>query len=241
VALVTGAGQGIGRAIALRLAREGAAVVVSDVNEAAGRVVAQEIIAAGGKALPFRADVTIRVQVARMVREVMNALGKIDILVNNAGIIRVKPFLELDDDDWENTFQVNVQGVFICTQEVARGMIEMGVAGRVINVASIAGRESSPNVVAYCASKAAVISITQGCAKELARHKINVNAVAPGIVDTPMWEQIDRELGAVLKRVAKKDYQPRELFQRAAQGALLGRPETPEDVANVVAFLAGPD
>ncbi|MBI3954218.1 MAG: SDR family NAD(P)-dependent oxidoreductase, partial [Chloroflexi bacterium] len=110
VALVTGAGQGIGRGIALRLAREGASVVASDINEAASRAVAQEITSAGGKALPFRADVTIRPQVTRMVREAVGRFGKLDILVNNAGIVRVKPFLELEDDDWEDIFRVNAQG-----------------------------------------------------------------------------------------------------------------------------------
>lgn len=241
VALVTGAGQGIGRGIALRLAREGAAVVVSDINEAGSQAVAQEIKNAGGKALARRCDVTIRPQVVKVVREASNTFGKLDIMVNNAGIAKVKPFLELDDDDWEDTLRVNAEGVFICTQEAAHEMIQVGGGGRIINVASIAGRESTPNMVPYCASKAAVISLTQGCAKELARYRISVNAVAPGIVDTPMWQQIDREMAEVIKKRGGKEYQPRELFQRFAQGALLGRAETPEDVASVVAFLAGPD
>ncbi|MBI4311449.1 MAG: SDR family oxidoreductase, partial [Chloroflexi bacterium] len=182
VALVTGAGRGIGRTIALRLAREGATLVVSDIVEASARAVAQEITAAGGKALAFKCDVTIRPQVIRMVRDAAGTLGRINILVNNAGIVRVKPFLELDDDDWDDVYRVNVQGVFICTQEVAHSMVEMGGGGRIINIASIAGREATPNMVPYCASKAAVISLTQGCAKELARYKISVNAVAPGVV-----------------------------------------------------------
>jgi D-sorbitol dehydrogenase (acceptor) len=235
VAIVTGGAQGMGRAIALRLAREGARVLVADLNVADAQRVGEEIAAAGGAAAAVAADVRRPEQARAMVEEALRRFGGLDILVNNAGVGKVIPFLETSERDWDLMFDVNCKGLLWCSQAAARAMIEQGRGGRIVNLASQAGRRGEALVLAYCASKAAVISMTQSMALALAPHRITVNAVAPGVVDTPFWEEVDRQFARLL------DLPVGEPKRRAVAGIPLGRIEQPEDVAGAVAFLVSPD
>ncbi len=233
VALVTGAGRGIGRAIALRLAREGAAVGVADIIEANAVAVAGEINKDIGRAMAMRVDVTDESQVEQMVTQTVNQLGRLDILVANAGIIQVSYLLDHELEDWNKLMAVNVTGVWLCCKYAAKPMIGQGPGGKIIIAASGAAKIASPRPHgAYTVSKHAVLGLTRSLAHELAKHKINVNAYCPGIVDTPMWEKIDREAGAMA------GLKPGELKAQTVSTVPWGRIETPEDVANLVAFLA---
>jgi meso-butanediol dehydrogenase / (S,S)-butanediol dehydrogenase / diacetyl reductase len=233
-AMVTGAGRGIGRGIALRLAAEGAHVLVADLDAATGTETARAIEAQGGKARFVAADVARPEASRAAVAETLEAFGRLDVLVNNAGVIRARPLLDLAEDDWDRTFAVNARGLFFCLQAAARAMVRAG-GGCIINVASIAGRWGRPLLADYAASKAAVISVTQSAALALAPHRVRVNAVCPGVVDTAMWAQIDQEWG---QAVGAK---PGEVLAGRVAGIPLGRIETPEDVAGLVAFLASDD
>lgn len=230
-AIVTGAGRGIGKATALRFAREGADVLVPDLDSATSEQTAGEIQALGRKGIPMQMDVTRMADIQRMVDTAMRAFGKIDILVNNAGITLVRDPLKLTETEWDLTLGINARGTFFCLQAVAREMVKQK-SGVILNAASISGRAGKPMMVDYCASKFAVIGITQGMALALAKYGIRVNAVAPGIVDTVMWEQIDREWGAL------EGKPPGEMKRTRVAAVPLGRIETPEDVANLYAFLA---
>jgi len=186
VAIVTGAAAGIGRATALLLAHAGANVAVADLDLEGAKKVAAEVKALGRRALAIEADVARAADVKTMVETTVQKLGGVDILVNNAGIYPVKPALELEEAEWDQVQDINVKGTFLCSQAAAREMVKQGRGGKIVNLASIDG--VYPLLVGfahYDASKAAVIAFTKSLAKELAPHKINVNAVAPGIVDTP--------------------------------------------------------
>jgi NAD(P)-dependent dehydrogenase (short-subunit alcohol dehydrogenase family) len=187
VAAITGAGSGMGKAIAQAYAREGAKVVVADLNRAAAEQVADDIGGAGGEAIAVQVDVRDQAQAQAMVDAAVEFFGGLDILVNNAGVGKIIPFLETTNEDWDFMFDVNCKGMLWCSQAAARQMIAQGRGGKIINLASQAGRRGEALVLAYCASKACVISITQSMALALAEHKINVNGIAPGIVDTPFW------------------------------------------------------
>jgi meso-butanediol dehydrogenase/(S,S)-butanediol dehydrogenase/diacetyl reductase len=238
VAIVTGAGRGIGRAIAQRLARDGAVVAVADLDGRLASSVAAEIAALGGQALPVTVDVTRREDVEGMVRETVARLGRLDILVNNAGVAAVAPLMETDESTWDRLMSVNAKGVLLCSQAAARQMIGQGGGGRIINNASGAGKVAPGKGMplgAYAASKHAVVALTRQLGLELSSHQILVNCVCAGIVDTPMWELIDRE-------VARLDgAAPGSVKERAVASIPLGRIEQPEDVANMVAFLASAD
>jgi meso-butanediol dehydrogenase/(S,S)-butanediol dehydrogenase/diacetyl reductase len=234
-ALVTGGGRGIGRAIALRLAKDGHAVAVNDVNKAGAEDVAGEITAAGGRSLAVPADVTDRDAVFAMVDQVATELGSLDVMVANAGIAQVKTLLEVTPEDLATIFGVNVYGVVYCLQAAAEKMIEQGNGGKIINAASIAGHSGFDYLGHYSATKFAVRALTQAAAKELAQHKITVNAYCPGIVGTDMWDLIDEKLGAYLG-TAKG-----EALANYSQLIALGRVQTPDDVAGFVSYLAGPD
>ena len=234
-AIVTGGAQGIGRATALRFAQEGARVVVADLQDDAAKAVAAEIEAAGGEALGLSLDVRRQEQVQAVVDTAVGRFGGVDILMNNAGVIKITPFLEIDEAEWDLLFDVNCKGLLWCAQAAAKQMIEQGRGGKIINVASQAGRRGEPLVLTYCASKATVISMTQSMALALAPHKINVNAIAPGIVDTPLWESNDRRFAELL---GMEVGEPKRTF---VAGIPLGRIEQPEDVAGVAAFLASAD
>ena len=230
-AIVTGAGRGIGKATALQFAREGADVLVPDLDLATSEQTAGEIQALGRKGVPLRMDVTRMADIQRMVETAVREFGKIDILVNNAGITQVRDLMKLTEAEWDRTLAVNAKATFFCLQAVAREMIKRK-SGVILNASSISGRAGKPMLVDYCASKFAVVGITQSAALALARHRIRVNAVAPGIVDTEMWEQIDREWGAL------EGKPPGEMKRTRVAAVPLGRIETPEDVASLYTFLA---
>ena len=226
VAVVTGAGRGMGRAVALAFGREGARVVVAEVNAEHGIEVAEEIRAGGGSASAFNADVSRVEEVTRLFAEAVEAFGSVDILVNNAGIGVAKPILDYTEADWDRQMGVNVKGVFFCSQAAARLMIPRR-AGKIVNFASTSAFVSSSRPeVAYDTSKGAVRQMTISMAAELAPHGINVNAVAPGTVATEMSRSsLSTEEG------------------RAWQLARIpiGRVGKPEDIAPVVLFLCSPE
>jgi meso-butanediol dehydrogenase / (S,S)-butanediol dehydrogenase / diacetyl reductase len=240
VAVVTGSGRGIGRAIALRYAREGATVVAVDITEESVQTVAAEIRALGGKAEAFRVDLREPAQSVAMVARTVGRFGRVDVLVNNAGVVRVRPLLDTTPEDWDFINDVNARGLFFALQAGARQMVQQAPfaagrpCGKIINVASIAGRSGRPMFAAYAASKAAAISITQSAASALA-PQVTVNAICPGVVETDMWRQIDTEWTEVDQRPAGSAWQDR------IRGIPLGRPETPEDLTGMAAFLASAD
>jgi len=235
-ALITGAARGIGRAVALRLAREGADVTVNDLNTASVEAVAAEVEALGRKALGVTADVTNSAAVEEMVARHQDAFGRLDILVNNAGIIIVKPMMENTEEDWDRIFAVNVKSIFFCSRAAAPIMMAQK-SGKIINTASAASYLASPYQAAYCVTKAAVISLTQSLAKELAQHNIQVNSVCPGIIDTDMWAQIDREAGAMDGSTEPGQFMSERIERLVASG----RPGSSDEVAAVFAFLASAD
>ena len=232
VALVTGGASGIGKAVCERFAAEGARVVVADLD---GERCARVAEAIGPHAWGVALDVTSQDSIEEAVRFTISTAGQIDILVNAAGIYDVEFILEISRERTARVFQVNIEGLIFMTQAVARHMVERGEGGRIINFSSQAGRRGEGPAVAYCASKAAVISITQSCALELIRYGINVNAIAPGVVDTPMWDVVDAKLGS------REGLKPGDVKRRVAAAVPAGRFGAPQEQAAMAAFLAGPD
>ena len=234
VALVTGAGRGIGRAIALRLAAEGADVAVADINEAGASSVAEEVRRLGRRALAPRVDVSQSDQVQAMVDGVAAELGGLDIAVANAGIIVISPLLEMAEADWDRLFAINVKAVWLTMAAAARRMVDQGRGGRLILAASRAGKTPSRlhPTGAYSTTKHAVVGLTRALAFELAKHQITVNAYCPGMVDTDMWAQIDQEIAE------RQGVPPGTLREEALAQIPLGRIQEPDDVANLVAWLA---
>ena len=235
IAIVTGGAQGMGRAISLRYAREGGSVVVADVNLQGAEGVVEEITRAHGAAIAVPVDVRDQEQVQAMVDAAVEHFGGLDILVNNAGVGKIIPFLETTEADWNFMFDINCKGLLWCSQAAARQMIAQGRGGKIVNLASQAGRRGEALVLAYCASKACVISMNQSIALALAPHKINVNAIAPGIVDTPFWDEVDRQFAELLNMEVGE---PKRTF---IQSIPLGRIEQPEDVTGAAVFLASSD
>ncbi len=189
VALVTGAGRGIGRSIALALAQSGARVCVNDINPDTAHATVGDILAAGGQAFDYTADVANKLQIGPMIEAIRDRWDRLDILVNNAGVEPKASVLALDEWDWDRTMGVNLKGTFLCTQLAGRVMREQG-SGVIVNVSSIAGYKSPlVNGSAYCASKAGVVGFTRECAREFAAYNIRVNAVCPGVIVTPMTEK----------------------------------------------------
>ena len=233
VAIVTGAASGMGKAIAKGYAREGATVIIADLDEEAARTVADEIEASGGKAKPTRYDVTDIEASKQLVDDTVKEFGALDILVNNAGVGLIKAVWEYTPEEWDHVFDVNVRGLFFLTQAACEPMRKQR-SGKMINQASIAGRRGEALVTAYCASKACVISITQSVALAMAPYGVNVNAMAPGIVDTPYWREVDLQFGKILGK------EPGEVFKEFGGNVPLGRPSVPEDVVPLAIFLAGP-
>jgi meso-butanediol dehydrogenase/(S,S)-butanediol dehydrogenase/diacetyl reductase len=231
-AIVTGAGRGIGRAIALRLARDGANVVVNDISAEASRAVCAEVQELGRHSLAIVADVSNGHEVQAMVRDTIAEFGSLEMMIANAGICRAARMQDLTEVEWDATLATNAKGVFLCDQAAAAQMIEQGQGGRIINCSSIAGRQGYPHIVHYCASKFAVIGITQSLALELAPYGITVNAYCPGIVETPLWETLDAAYAGIpgAKTMAEQ-----------IRGIPLGRAQTPDDVAALVSFLASED
>jgi len=236
-AIVTGAGNGIGRAIALRLGSEGAVVVVSDLKEEAAEGVASEIRSAGGKALAMQVDATLEADVERMVQETKSAFGKIDILVNNVGGgSGSATIVKLPTENWDKTMDVTLKSTFLCCRAVAREMLPRK-EGRIINISSISGKVGESLIGAYCAAKFGVLGLTQVLAKELGRYSITVNAVCPGYVWTPGWAELAQWLKDNFSTM--KDKSLEEIFEyRVKPLTALGRPQSPEDIASLVAYLA---
>ena len=234
--IVTGGGRGMGKAIGMRLARDGANVVFADINHTEAEVAASEAKKSGFKSLGVPVDVGDRQQVQKLISKTIAEFGRLDIIFNNAGINKIQPFMSTTEENWNRIMRVNALGVLICTQEAAKQMIAQGDGGKIINTASIAGRQGYPNIAPYCASKFAVIALTQSSARELAKHKITVNGFAPGVVDTPLWEQIDREHIEIGETT-----QPGEAMRNFAAGILVGRVATPNDITGLAHFLASSD
>lgn len=233
-AIVTGAGRGIGRGIALRLAKDGLDVVVSDINAENAKKVSQEIEALGRKSLAIIADVSKEADVYGMVDQVVGQFGKLDVMVSNAGIANIKWAIEMSAAEWDQIFAVNCRGTFLCDQAAAKQMIKQK-GGKIINCASIAAHAGFSLLSAYSATKFAVRGLTQALAKELGPYGITVNAYCPGIVGTDMWELIDEKMGPYLN-LGKG-----EVLKEYTKLITMGRVQTPEDVANFVSYLASPD
>jgi len=219
VALVTGAAQGIGKAIALLLARNGADLVVSDINLEKAQETAREIQAIERKALAVKVDVANLEDVERMVQAVLEQFHQVDILVNNAGIARDKLILRMTEEDWDVVLDVNLKGTFNCTKAVIRHMLKQK-SGKIVNIASVVGEMGNAGQANYSASKAGVIGFTKTIAREFAQRGINVNAIAPGYIETPMTDALPEKVKEELKRMIPLER--------------LGRPE---DIAEAVLFL----
>jgi meso-butanediol dehydrogenase/(S,S)-butanediol dehydrogenase/diacetyl reductase len=233
IAVVTGAGSGIGRAIAAELAARDHVVVVTDLDLAAAEATAKEL---GNGATALALDVTDAAQAKSVAESVAQRHGAIDVWVSNAGISKMQRFLDVTPQDLRRTLTVNLEGIFLCGQAAAAAMIASGTSGVIVNVASMAGKQGRvPYLADYVASKFGVVGLTQAMAFELAPHGITVNSVCPGYVATPMQ---DRELGWEATLRGTTVDKVRQLY---IDDTPLGRVETPQDVARAVAFLAGPD
>ena len=232
VAVVTGGAQGIGEATVRAFAAEGAHVVVADMAIDKAQALAREL---GGKALAVRLDVRDRASIDALVKAVVERLGGIDILVNNAAIFEMEPVLDVTEASFDKQFAVNVRGLFFTLQAVARQMVAQGRGGKIINMSSQAGRRGEALVTVYCATKAAVISITQSTGLGLIKHGINVNAIAPGVIDTPMWDQVDALFA---------NYENRPLGEKkrlVGEAVPAGRMGRPDDYRGIALFLASSD
>ncbi|MDE0013099.1 MAG: SDR family NAD(P)-dependent oxidoreductase [Candidatus Poribacteria bacterium] len=221
IAIVTGAGQGIGKAIAIRLAEAGADVAIMDLNTDAAKSVAREIESIGRRSLPIQADVSQSKDVNAAVEQVISTFDRVDILVNNAGIAgRTLPLTDLEEADWDAVIGVNLTGVFLCCKAVIAPMIAQDY-GRIVNIASIAGKEGNPTLIPYSVSKGGVITLTKALAKEVTDYNIRVNAVSPAVIETPILEGMAQ---------STIDYMVSKIP--------LGRVGKPQEVAAVVNFLA---
>ena len=235
VAIITGAGSGLGRAIGLRLSLEGAAIVAADLNGKAAEESARELKDLGRRGLAVPTDVSMEKDVEQMVKETLENFGQVDILVNNAGTGSTGLIINHSEEDWERPMRVNLKGTFLCSRAVAREMIPRK-RGRIVNISSVSGKSGEEFIGAYCASKFGVIGLTQVLAKELGRHLINVNAVCPGYIWTPMWESLAQWFKENFPSLADKSL--KEIFENRVKSVTpLRRPQTPDDIASLVAFL----
>lgn len=235
VALVTGAGQGIGRGIALRLAKDGASIMLVDMKAEALEAVAAEVRALGRKAATFVADISDREQVYAAIAQAERELGGFDIIVNNAGIAQVQPLSDVTPEEVDRIMRINVQGTLWGIQAAAKKFEERKQKGKIINACSIAGHDGFAMLGIYSATKFAVRALTQAAAKEYASRGITVNAYCPGIVGTGMWTEIDQRFSDITGAPVG------ETYKKYVEGIALGRAETPDDVASLVSYLAGPD
>lgn len=232
VAVVTGSASGIGRAIAGRYASEGAVVAVTDRKLDRAERVAAEI---GNGAYGATPDVTSKASIDEMIATVAKRSGSIDILVNNAGIFDMAPVLEVTPDSYDQLFDVNVKGLFFTLQAVAAHMVAAGKGGKIINVSSQAGRRGEALVSIYCATKAAVIGLTQSAGLDLIQYGINVNGIAPGVVETPMWDRVD----ALFARYEKRPIGEKKRL--VGEAVPFGRMGFPEEQTGAAVFLASAD
>jgi 3-oxoacyl-[acyl-carrier protein] reductase len=222
VAVITGASRGIGRAIALKLSAAGAAVVVTATSIEAARRTADEVEAAGGKALAVKVDVSVASEVEGLFKEAQAAFGRVDILVNNAGITKDGLLLRMKESDWDAVMDVNLKGAFNCTREAAKIMAKARY-GRIVNVSSVVGEMGNPGQANYCASKAGMIGLTKSVARELARRNVTVNAVAPGFIETDMTQELSEKAKETLMEQIP-----------------MGRLGSGDDIACSVLFLVSP-
>jgi meso-butanediol dehydrogenase/(S,S)-butanediol dehydrogenase/diacetyl reductase len=237
-AIVTGGARGIGRGIAYELAKEGVRVAIADLPAVAAdrdETVAQ-IKKMGSEAIAIDVDVRDEAQVQAMVQATIDTWGQVDILVNNAGVIKVAPVMLMQKDDWELIHDVNVLGTFLCAKAVATHMMQRR-SGRIVNLSSMAGKSGKAGAAAYCASKFAVIGLTQAMAEEMGQFDVTVNAICPGEVDTYMWREVLTPIMAVAQGITKE-----EAWERAAvTNVPLRRPQTVEDMGQAVVFLCKAD
>ena len=244
VALITGAGGGIGRGIARCLAEEGARLVLADISNSGAEAAAKEIGEFGGNAIPYVLDVTEKSQCIAIVDKTIHEMGSLDILVNNAGVIGGPdfklgmPLSDINEDDWDDTYNVNVKGVFLLCQASLEKMQGKGW-GRIINISSRAGRDGRETIPHYSASKAAVIIFTQALAREVARAGITVNAVCPGLIWSAMWERLAVQFRKKFANFREKS--AREVFDYFVEQTPMGVEQSTEDIGRAVAFLASDD
>jgi cyclopentanol dehydrogenase len=225
VAIVTGARRGMGRTHSLILARAGAKVIVSDISKEDCQKVVKEIEKEGGEAIAIKCDISKKKEVEDMIAQTIEKWGKVDILVNNAGIVEFKSFFDLSEEEWNKTLDINLKGYFFCSQVVAKEMKKQK-SGVIVNIASVAMGQQGigmKNIVHYCASKGGIVAMTEALAVELAPYNIRVNAIAPGIIDTPMVDPIKNDpesMNAMIEKIPMK------------------RPGKSEEISNAVLFLA---
>ena len=228
-ALITGAARGIGRAFAEAYVREGARVAIADIDTERANAAADEI---GAAAIAIEMDVSDQASIEAAVSRAAESLGGVDILVNNAAVFTADPIVDIRREDYTRTFEINVAGTLFTMQAVARHMIERGRGGKIINMASQAGRRGEPLVAVYCATKAAVISLTQSAGLNLIAHRINVNAIAPGVVDGEHWNGVDAQFARLEGRL------PGEKKLEVGKSVPAGRMGRAEDLAGMAVFLA---
>lgn len=233
--IVTGAGSGMGRAFAFGLAREGAAVGVLDLRADAAEAVCKELSAEGLHAVPLAADVSKRDDIVSAFDAFVEQTGRLDVLFNNAGFNKPLHLMDVTEENWHSIMNVNALGTLIGIQEGARRMIPER-SGKIINTSSIAGRQGYPSFAPYCASKFAVNALTQAAARGLAEHNITCNAFAPGVVDTPLWTQLDADL----VEIGDAD-RPGQAMADFSAGILRGRPAMPDDIVGTALYLASSD
>ncbi|MFM6974991.1 MAG: SDR family NAD(P)-dependent oxidoreductase [Agromyces sp.] len=233
VIVVTGGASGIGAGFCRGFAAEGAAVVIADLDLARAEALAVELRDSGARALAVHMDVADRASVQAGIAATLAEFGSLDAYFNNAGMNAPMKYLEVTEENFERIMRINALGVLIGTQEAAKAFIQLGKSGKIINTASIAGRQGYSSFAPYSAAKAAVISLTQSGARALAEHHITVNAFAPGVVDTPLWTKLDADLEAI--------GEGQNGFASMASGILLGRAAEPSDIVPVAVFLASAD
>ncbi len=231
VAMVTGAGQGIGRGIALSLAQEGAHVVVNDIVWDTAQATAEEVKRLGRRSLAVQADVSQSTQVRELVDRALEEFGAVHILINNAGIAVPAFITELSEETWDRTLRINLKSMFVCSKAVAPLMMEQGY-GKIVNLSSKSGKKGGLWLTAYCASKFGVIGFTQSLALDLAPYGINVNAICPGTVYTPLWDNVLKDAYA-----RKLNIDPEEVRDYYSSKIPLGREVTMQEIGNVVVFL----
>ena len=232
VAIITGAARGIGKAIAERYVKEGAKVVIADLNEEGAKMVASAL---EKNAVGIKLDVTDQASIERAVADSVSQFGGIDILVNNAGLFDLAPIVEITRESYRRVYAVNVEGLLFMMQAVAKQMIKQGRGGKIINFASQAGRRGEALVAIYCSSKAAVISLTQSAGLDLIKHRINVNGIAPGVVDNEHWEHVDAMFAKY------ENSRPGEKKRMVGAAVPYGRMARPDEIAGLATFLASDD
>lgn len=234
--IVTGAANGIGRAVAVRLAAEGANVVLGDIDETVAAKAASEIKGTGGTAVSRWVDVSERASVSALVTHAVDRFGSLEVMFNNAGVAQAIPILDTTESQWERLMRINGLGVLIGIQEAAKQFIRQGTGGKIVNTASVAGKQGFALVGAYSASKFSVVGLTQAAARELAGNNITVNGFCPGIVATELWRNLDEQI----MQTGRTSHVGQAMAE-FGEDILLGRISVPEDCAGIAAYLASAD